>query len=468
MFFIESYGLSSSFLSNKDINIDKKKIIRSLLDTIEPKEANENCLKIKDYSLFNLFGLSEKQYYIHNYKSGTLKYNFCKNVENENSSVIFIPKNDPKKKIRLSGNINGEKDNKNKVILEYHGNEENEGHNKTKIILKLATGDKCLSKKNSSEYYQFSFVFTCDKKNIKGIRPDYFQDIDINENCTFVMTFKSDLACGRIHHYIISLTLEKQIYIWGSGLVLFGLFFGICGYKTKKVSIVLSCTIVIPASVYLLIVKSLKISIALKISVLSVCLLLGIGIGVFFSFKMRFMQIFMCILGGGLGYLLGINLSTIFTLVGIELNEVVFYLIIVGSVLIFALIGIFFMRHIFMVGTSAIGGYSIMRGIALLFKDKISYVDEVQIMDLAMTNNIEVLSEVIKMEYFIYPSIFVINTGIFSFIQYKINPISEDEENYKFLEQKYEKQSIFSSERERPILPDGRESKKDNDDDKSD
>lgn len=431
---------SKSSLNFLSFNKDKKSVIRELLATINPKDANENCIKIDNYNLFNLFGMSKLKGYSKEFPSGTLKFNFCKNVEDSKSSVIFITKGTNPKKIRLSGNINGEEGNKNKVILDYHGNGINQGNMTTKITLKLNSGDKCISDQKIP--FQFSFNVICNTYQKDEPFLIYPNDYNINSQCSFELNCYSELACGKKGIYLISLYMEKRIWIFGSILIILGFVFGIFGYKFKKLTIIASCGVIFLGIVNILLKYFDDVEQDARTIILIASIVMGLAIGSLFACIKKLQKVFMLLLGGGLGYFLGLYLGTLFPLFGISINKIIIYIIIVVNIIAFALIGFFFIRHIYLTGTSIFGGYCIMRGIALFLKNKINYLDGLQIFDLAITGNVEIIGEAISWIFIIYPVILIIFSVIFCIIQYKMHPPKD------------QKDELNLTQNDIPILPD--------------
>ena len=79
-----------------------------------------------------------------------------------------------------------------------------------------------------------------------------------------------------------------------------------------------------------------------------------------------------------------------------------------------------------------------MRGISLFLQETdVKYIDENKIFDYARTENFEQIKEMISGYFFLYPVLFVLFTAVYLFVQHKINPKSDDVDDYKELESKF-------------------------------
>ena len=112
-------------------------------------------------------------------------------------------------------------------------------------------------------------------------------------------------------------------------------------------------------------------------------------------------------------------------------------IVIVVFVVVGVIFGIFLTKGTFIVGTSIIGSYCLMRAMSFFLYDVASFIDELKIYDLATHGNYDKIAEMIWGLFLIYPSmllVFIIATII---VQIKINPGWRDVEDYKLLEKEF-------------------------------
>lgn len=393
---------------------------------IRTEGVNEICLEINGTDLFDLTQLGKEQNSIPSFDDGIIMYRLCKNVEGYDGTVIY--KKDDETLI-LAGDINGGKNNNNKVVL----GKKNEGQTEvTEVKLVLAQGEKCSSDKNKN--YSCEVEILCDENIIYE-----YQQINSNNpytTCDFLIKAKSKYACGEKNKYSSSF-LAYNIIVGIVGLIGGGLL-AIFGYKFVRISIFLVCMCGSGVLAYFLFMPIFS-PIVLYV-LMGLFIIVGGVIAFLLTRKFSTLSIYMSIIGGVCGAIVGLIIYLAFlSLIDTSYQQILFY----ASIIIFCgagiALGIFFVRHICVLGTSAIGSYLMMRGISFFFYEKNKYIDETQIFDCAKTGNYAKIGELIHPEFYIYPAIFIIFTIICSIIQYKINPRSNEVDDYKDLEEKFEK-----------------------------
>ena len=206
-------------------NINK---IRALNDDndndLRSKGANENCIGFVDNNLYAIFEQKGQIKLEENYN-----LSLCENIGNYKSS--FILKNDTKI-IRLAGDINGEKNNKNKIVI-----------NDTSIKIYLAAGDIC----NGKERYKVEL-------SMRG-KPDITHNDDDDDyydyghysyynyyannyiyrtgECQYLVEIYETAANIYINYYGINLSLPFQIII-GLIVIGFGIVIKIYNFRSKN------------------------------------------------------------------------------------------------------------------------------------------------------------------------------------------------------------------------------------------
>ena len=163
--FISFLILAVIYLSNS--NTIKSKLLRLLEEDIRETGENEICEKS---TLFYKYDLNElKNLKKENLNLGEdIEFNFCKNIDNKDSSCIY-------KDTRLSGNINGEANSKNKIAIF----EEDE---KKIIELYLAAGDKFNSERTKN--YKININLTCSNNESFLI---YDKNFDIFHHVIYIL-----------------------------------------------------------------------------------------------------------------------------------------------------------------------------------------------------------------------------------------------------------------------------------------
>ncbi len=406
--------------------------LRELGTASRTEGVNENCFEIIGNDLYDLTSLSDKERSISISTNENIVYHLCKNVEGYQGSVIY-KKGD--KTLRLAGDVNGEENNNNKVVVESI-NSNNTILNTVKLV--LAQGEKCEYDPNKK--YEVTVELTCDNDNeytFKGINSK-----DPSQTCNFELKANSKYACGVKDKYYAGLFMNGIM----SGIILLlgGLVLAIFGYKFLRFTIFLVCICGSGFLAFLLFLPVFESSNKILFYVLvSLFIILGFIIAFLLTRKFKYLSIYMSIIGGVCGALVGWILYLAFiSLINTSYQKVLFYVIIILFCGLGVVCGIFFVRNTCVAGTSAIGAYGIMRGLSLFLESKIKYVDERQIFDCAKTGNYAKIGEIIHAEFYIYPALFIVFTVICSIIQFRINPKIDEVDDYKDLEDQFERSHL--------------------------
>ena len=168
--------------------------------------------------------------------------------------------------------------------------------------------------------------------------------------------------------------------------------------------------------------------------------LVGIGLSIFFIYKQKFLKIYMVLVGGITGYLLAITINNLFiSIIDTEHQKLIRIIVIVVIIIVGVVFGIFLTKGTFIVGTSIIGSYCLMRAMSLFLYGVVTFVNELKIYDLAKHGNYEVIEEDVLGLFLIYPSMLVIFIVVTIIVQFKLNPKWRDVEDYKLLEKDFDK-----------------------------
>ena len=382
-------------------NINK---IRSLNDDndndLRSKGANENCIGFVDNNLYAIFELKGPVKLEENYN-----LSLCENIGNYKSS--FILKNDTKI-IRLAGDINGEKNNKNKIVI-----------NDTSIKIYLAGGDIC----NGKERYKVEL-------SMEGIpdithKDDYYYDyghyfyynnyannyIYRTGECQYLVKIYEKAANIYLDYYGINLSLPLQIII-GLIVIGFGIVIKICNFLSKDIACYL---IFIIGSFF----PQCAIYDLTKYDILALLLVGFFGTIFIFSLMVycaiypegegvkRDSKKYRIILGVFCGYPM-IKMISTFTIVFIKTTHqrLIHNIVLLAFSICGGILGGQFPEIFCLIGSNIFENYLIIKGLSFIFYSLATPIDEQKIYDLAKTQNFEKIYEMINCLGLIYPLIF--------------------------------------------------------------
>ena len=437
MFFISIISLG--------LNLLKKplKSLRALSEDIRSKGPNEICMEIYNNDLFSLFPLQNIETKVNNEK---IHLKFCQNINDTGSSVIY--KDDENKIVKLAGNIHGEKNNKNKIEVYYDENDQT----KNQVNLYLAHGDSI-----GNSNYKVNIILNC-KKDIDFICTK-ISDFDLSKEELNIYA-ESKYACGEKDVY--SSMLEKNYIPAGILLIGAGGFLGLLGYKKKEICIYLVC---LAGGLYLFkflddIFDLYSEHFVVSIVIIVLLFIISLVNAIIIYKKKKLFKYYVLFIGGLLGYSIGFLInSTIILFINTQYQKVIQIIIYVALIIGGVIIGILQAKISYIIGTSIIGSYGLMRGISLYLKEKIPFLNEQKIYDLAHSGNFEKIGEIFSGWFYIYPAMLLVFTIICLIVQYSINPSFDDIEDYKLLEAEFGDTKLvkdyrFSTESEDEIKAD--------------
>ena len=382
---------------------------------------NENCILIFNETLYDFTELSNKIRIVENDNTKIL-FQFCNNIPGNKSSVIFFDEDN--EIIKLSGDINGEENNKNKVTYDT---------TKKAVIFHLAKGEQCL--RNDSLNYDFKIKLFCN--STIEFEFTILNNYDPRSTCNFELEAYSKYACGDSEAYSKSKILNDYHISFGIFFCIIGPIIGILGYKYLKIGIILVCDVSFPIALRYLIYDLFNINNKTVLYIIVVLgLLIGEGITYFLTRRKKNEKIYICILGGIFGYLIAKFIyDVLITLIEMVYQKLIYYILLTTLTIIGVIVGIYLHKLMCIIVTSTMGGYIFMRGISLFLIKVIEYFDEKKVFDYARTRNYEKISEMIGPKFYIYPAMWVVFTLIFIIVQSKINRI-----NYKDLWKLFDKE----------------------------
>lgn len=414
------------------LNLNKNSnFIRVLEENIREKKVNYNCIEFDGPYLFNLFGLKNVNKSKIFPDNQNIEFQFCDNVENEQSSCIY---KNGEKKYRLSGDINGEQNNNNKIKVD------NQDNNQT-VYLYLAEGDNC--KSDQSKKYRIDITLICSKGIDFQMKSQTF---DPENNCELSFEALTESAC-RDEKYKSFLDIEGSRIIIGIVAILLGFAMGILGYKEIRIGLLLVCILGTCGLGYLIMnmfnVVNRDVVFIIVESLLVIC---GIVIFIFLKKKEKkvYAKIYMIIVGGVCCFFLSyVIYQLFFTLINTKYQGVIQIVVPIIGTCIGVLLGIFVPKYTCIFGSSIIGAYCITRGLSYFLQNQIEYIAEYKIYEFAVNHNFERIKEKILGPFLIYPAIFVVFIIIFIIVQIKLNP-NWLEGSYKDLDKNFEETKDLS------------------------
>lgn len=414
------------------LNLRKNsKFIRALEENIRETNVNHNCIEFDGPYMFNLFALKTLKKENISFDNPNIEFQFCDNIENEKSSCIY---KNGENKYRLSGDINGEENNNNKIKVD------NKEKNQT-VYLYLAEGDKC--KSDSSKKYRIDITLICNNGTDFQMMNQTF---DPENNCELSFEAVTKYAC-RNSKYETFLDIEGLRIIIGIVAILLGFAMGILGYKEIRIGLLLVCILGTGGLGYLIMnMFGLVNNDVVFIIVESLSIICGIIIFIFLKKKEKkvYSKVYMIIVGGVCCFFLSyIIYQLCFTLIHTQNQGVIQIVVPIIGACIGVVLGIFVPKYTCIFGSSIIGAYCITRGLSFLLQNQVEYIAEYKIYEFAVNHNFERIKEKIVGPFLIYPAIFIVFIIIFIIVQIKLNP-KWLEGSYKDLDENFEETKDLS------------------------
>lgn len=351
--------------------------------------VNIKCLFVSKFNVYSLQKLSKDKGYTKELDSGNkVKYNFCKDLEGFNSTMVYN-QNDTNTNVLFAGSINGNENSKNEWLTI----DDDSGEKGVKI--RLAEGSKCGEDRN----HLTIFKIYCDDK----IADDQFESnlnfSEFNENgCTHYITGRSIYGCALNDWYLLRRLMKEYKYIFAPVLILIGLFLALFGERCETPTLILVTGALLCYLVTVIILNFIPSLIKTEKNLwilLSVTAAAGGIIGIFLKKKII---IFGVLVGAFGGYT---SAEFVYQFVAGFVNNtspsIVYYVVMGVCVLIGGFLGYWAVRWAIIICTSIIGGYCVMRGISLIGGN---YVDFSEFYDLVKNGEFEQLKNI--KNYWIY------------------------------------------------------------------
>ena len=328
-------------------------------------------------------------------------------------------------KIRLAGSIHGEKNSKNKIEA-VDAEEEKD----RKVTMYLAAGDTC----KGEEKYKVEIELSCDKST--HLKLDIFS-FNPGETCEIKIKGSSSEACGNHNKYWLD--LEGLRITMGIALLVGGIFLAVLGYHWLFITIYLVCISGgLAAGSFLILLFSIE-NIPIIVVIIIIFLIIGVLLAFFLNNKKKNKKYYILLIGGLCGFAIGVLFNICFiTLISTSNQKLIRIIIISVLVTIGIILGYFLPKATYIIGTSIIGSYGMMRGLSMFLYEQVEFLNELKIFDLAATGNFEKIMELLSGWFYIYPIMLIVFTVVTIIVQVKINPKINDIDDYKDLDSAYE------------------------------
>ena len=351
--------------------------------------VNIKCLWVAKYNVYTLQKLQKEDDYEVEFEKGKIIFNFCQDSSKYpvNKSTVLWERNDtdlkPFELIKLSGSIDGEKKNKNKW-QELTEDEEMPG-----LLITLAHGDKC-----NDGYHQTHLKIFCDS-NIDD--DDFIESVNLTKfynekeyKCKHYIEVKSIYGCPLNNWYLLRRIMKKYRFLFGLGFMLIGVFLCMWGNKYKIPTIMVVLGLIFSYIISIIILNFIP---SLINTEKKLWILLGIGFlfGCFIGYMIKAkIMIFTVLLGISMGYSVA-EVIYLFLQGFIEWNPTyLYYSVMVVCCIGGIVVGYYLIKTVMILGTSLVGGYIFMRGVAVIFGN---YFDEEEFADLIKNGEYEQIRE---------------------------------------------------------------------------
>jgi hypothetical protein len=254
----------------------------------------------------------------------------------------------------------------------------------------LNPGEVCKQENGKNFYYQTNMNITCNSAKDKGYSEfQNFKHTLSADNCTLTLVIDSPQGCVTLNYYVIESFFEKYKEWLGAVIIAIGVFLCTLGGKIVKPTLVIVVTLSMMTIVSIIVFNVVTLdSTGVWITLGCSCL---VGLIISF-FILKVISAFFMIIGGYMGYTVGIFLYHL-ALRYINSNPTtVYWVTIVACVIFGALLGLYLAKHVLIIGSCVMGGYFIIKGASLYIG---GFPDEGMIMDLIKKEEWEQLEKVI-------------------------------------------------------------------------
>lgn len=289
------------------------------------------------------------------------------------------------------------------------------------VTIKMSTGETCKEGGNFSITFNMICNSSLDEYQVDG------SSFNIDK-CEHTFDVYSKYSCPKLNFYFVYQVLVERPYIFGSALILLGLFELLLGQKMSKVTVFIitcACVIILVFIFFFQFIIPSGVSETIVWFVLAIAIIVGLILG-FFITKYK-EKIFGIVLGIVLGYIIGqILVNLVLIRISTSYQKLIQYLTYFGLMIVFAVLSIFFFNYIMIFATALIGAYAIVRGISFFAG---GFPNEMTVADLIAKNETEQLKELLTWYVYLYLAGFLVLFIVGMVVQIKIFKKKKDGDN---------------------------------------
>lgn len=411
---------SPSFFLQEPSPISTNPTLRSLSST----KDNVKCFYVDPttYSVYSLIELKKDTPYQIHVEDGSYVFNFCEDVSGLNSLFAKCKGSDfDKNNCELIGQSMESEDSTGLISV-----------SKTELNYTLG-----LSSTSTITSVKFQITCATEEEGDTVFEPKLSP---LSTAKDIIITGKHKAGCEIVSFYAVTQFLEKYWYLTTIITIIIGIILCFFGSKFINISMVIILGLAVPIILSIFVFDLLNVTNPTAVWGIYIGgIIVGVILGILIA---KFEQFFGAIIGGVLGYLSNIFVYN-FALRYIETSraDVMYYIILILCIVICALLGYHFISNVKIIGTSIIGGYSIVRGISFVAG---GFVSEQIIFDLLSNKELEQVSNLLSLKMFIYLGGWVFLSGIGCYIQFTVtspkNKKESDEDrpksNYQQIKEK--------------------------------
>ena len=350
----------------------------------EKSYVNIKCLWVQKANVYSLQALQNKENdYKKEFQRGKVIFNFCQNTKDDPESTVLWENNETNITVAIAGSVDPVGTNKNEWA-------ELNDDSEPGLILTLSHPKE---KQCNGKYHQTFFKIYCDPEMADE---DFLESVDLSEftvrenACKHYITARSIYGCALNDWYLLKRVLDNYKWIFGTGLILIGLFLCMYGNKCRTPTIIVVMGLI---GCYVISIIFLNFLSSFIKTEKHLWMLLGAGflVGGFIGFVIKAkITIFTVLLGISMGYSIA---EVVYQFIQgfIDWNPTYVYYGTIGVCCIAGIaVGFILLETVFVVGTSVVGGYVAMRGATVFFGN---YIDEGQFADLIRNKEYEQLEQ---------------------------------------------------------------------------
>ena len=397
---------SPSFFLQEPSPISTNPTLRSLSST----KNDVKCFYVDptNYSVYSLVELKKDTPYKISVGGDSYVFNFCEDISSDVKSLFAKCQSSEvnKNNCQLVGQSMESEDSTGSISV-----------SQTELNYTLGISD-------NTDITSVKFQITCPSEEEGDV---HFEPklSPLSTEKDIIITGKHKAGCEIVSFYAVTQFLEKYWYLTTIITIIIGIILCFFGSKFINVSMVIILGLAVPIILSIFVFDFLNVTSQAAVWGIYIGgIIVGVILGILIA---KFEQFFGAIIGGVLGYLSNIFVYNL-ALRYIETSraDVMYYVILVLCIIICALLGYCFISKVKIIGTSIIGGYSIVRGISFVAG---GFVSEQIIFDLLSNKELDQVSSLLSLKMFIYLGGWVFLSGIGCYIQFNVTSPENKKEN---------------------------------------